>query len=104
MNECVYMLANDMVPGVVKIGRTKKSPYARASELSRPTGVAGYWDVIAYILVRDSFKSELEVHASLSEFWIGKEFFACSWDVAYDALRKFGELVESSADDGNFPA
>ncbi len=44
----VYILINDCMPDVYKIGCTERSPHQRADELSKPTGVPTPFRVLCY--------------------------------------------------------
>lgn len=61
----VYLLANASMPGIIKIGRTDRSPRQRAEELSRSTGVPTPFEVIAYAEV----KNPAEVERIAHDFW-----------------------------------
>jgi hypothetical protein len=73
----VYMLANDYMPDVVKIGCTERSPHARALELSKATGVPAAFRVVCFVEVPDFQHVELRFHKWLDEFRISaaREFF-----------------------------
>ncbi len=44
----VYILGNQAMPGIYKVGTTKFSPHRRAEELSRGTGVPHEYEVFYY--------------------------------------------------------
>lgn len=74
----VYMLRNDYMPDVVKIGCTERSPHRRAAELSKATGVPTPFQVVCYIEVRDHERCEREIHDWLSAHRVpsNREFFS----------------------------
>ncbi|MEK9703973.1 MAG: GIY-YIG nuclease family protein [Deltaproteobacteria bacterium] len=61
----VYVLTNERVPGLVKIGKTSKVPEIRAKELSSETGVPGEWVVVYKAFVPDYSNVERIVHDKL---------------------------------------
>lgn len=73
----VYILINDHMQGVYKVGCTERSPHARAEELSRPTGIPSPFKVLVYAEVRDFQHVERRMHDWLSRFRISenREFF-----------------------------
>lgn len=73
----VYILANDYMRDVIKIGCTERSPLARAEELSKPTGVPYPFRVLCYIEIEDFQRVERDVHERLVEHRISpnREFF-----------------------------
>lgn len=73
----VYILTNQHMPGIYKVGCTERSPHARAEELSKPTGVPSPFKVLAYIEVNDFQVVERDVHKWLAEYRISesREFF-----------------------------
>jgi hypothetical protein len=62
----VYILTNQAMPGLVKIGHTVKVPTERAAELST-TGVPAPFDVEYYCLVDEPATLEASVHSRLSD-------------------------------------
>lgn len=74
----VYMLSNDYMPDVCKIGCTERSPHARAEELSKPTGVPAAFRVVCFIEVDDFQVVERNFHKWLEKQRInnGREFFS----------------------------
>jgi len=85
----VYILANNYMPDVYKVGMTTRSPQARAAELSSATGVPEAFDVVYYAEVKNPALEERRVHARLAEYRVneGREFFIASLDVIVDAIR-----------------
>lgn len=93
----VYVLTNDSMPDIVKIGYTTQSPYLRAKQLSKATGVPQPFEV-SYALTTMMF-SELEAraHFLLSDYRVNdnREFFYQTPKDAYDLLIKLSGQVVS---------
>ncbi|WP_299996901.1 GIY-YIG nuclease family protein [uncultured Cedecea sp.] len=77
LNGRVYILSNESMPGIYKVGMTTVSPEARAKELSAPTGVPTPFKVEASYHCDDPSYSEKEIHDYLSEYRVNnsREFF-----------------------------
>ena len=73
----VYILVNEYMPGVYKVGCTERSPHARAEELSKHTGVPAPFKVLCYIEVADFQNVERRLHEWLQAYRISasREFF-----------------------------
>jgi len=73
----VYILVNEYMPDVYKVGCTERSPHERAAELSKGTGVPDPFQVLCYMEVRDFQSVERALHAWLAQFRISdnREFF-----------------------------
>jgi len=74
----VYILSNEYMPGVYKVGFTQNCPISRAHELySGATGVPAKFRVEAFYQVFDPQDVETYVHHKLEQFRIndGREFF-----------------------------
>lgn len=74
----VYILRNSSYQEtIVKIGRTSRSSELRASELSRPTGIATPFEVLYEEAVADCERAEQIVHGRLSKWRVNesREFF-----------------------------
>lgn len=82
----VYILVNSSLPNLVKIGRTTKSPEARAQELSG-TGTPGRFVVAYSVMVDDCVAVEGEMHSSFvsKRHSSDREFFDVT---ATDAINK----------------
>lgn len=63
----LYVLANSSMPGLVKVGKTTRSPTDRAAELSGVTGMATPFIVVYEQLFQDCHSAENFVHAYLAE-------------------------------------
>jgi len=73
----IYVLANDAMPGIVKIGMTERAPRARVEELSAATAVPIPFTLELYAEVADPFCVEQRVHEFFRESRVndGREFF-----------------------------
>lgn len=85
----VYLLLNEHMPGLVKIGYTEREPEARAAELSSPTGVPGEFRVHASWAVDDGRTVEGLVFAELAPYrLLNQEFFRLTPDEARRLIQK----------------
>ena len=85
----VYVLSNEHMPGIVKIGQTANEPSIRASEL-HTTGVPGAFE-IEYKGFYDGYaRLERSVHGALAEHRVSanREFFRIDVARAVLAIRK----------------
>ena len=82
----VYVLTNEAMPGLVKVGQTYKTPEIRAQELSSETGVAAQYVVVYKAFVPNYEQVEKVVHRKLKSAGkhYNKEFFKCE---AFEAIR-----------------
>jgi hypothetical protein len=72
----VYILTNPALPGLLKIGKTTRTPQLRAEELSKPTGVPMPFEVAYSLYGIDCHRVEKRVHQQLSTVRVrGREFF-----------------------------
>lgn len=96
----VYVLINQSMPGLVKIGMTTKRPDARAAELQStgvptPFEVAAIWEVPANELQ----KYETKAHQALSKYRLSKnrEFFKVEPALAIKILKGVIPTLEQIA-------
>ena len=84
MSEFIYILENESLPGVVKIGRTEREVAERVKELSSATGVPTEFTVFRQYVVENSLTAERRVHDLLAEYRVSdnREFFKLSADEA----------------------
>lgn len=72
----VYILSNESMPGLVKIGKTTRSVESRAAELYQ-TGVPTPFKVVHYVFSPDCSELERTMHDCLPDkrVGMGREFF-----------------------------
>lgn len=58
----VYVLGNQAMPGIYKIGMTDRSPWSRCDELSSATAVPYHFNVLAFIPTEDALSLEQDIH------------------------------------------
>ena len=77
MPEIVYLLTNEAMPGLVKIGRTSDTVEARISSLSTASGVPLPFECYFAAEVKDCVKLEKTLHQLFSETRLNpkREFF-----------------------------
>ena len=80
----VYCIANDAMPGIVKIGATVRDPTDRLSEARAVTWAPTCFRLIAQASVDDAFATERALHALLAprRFEARREFFTLTHDEA----------------------
>ena len=86
----VYILQNDSMPGLLKIGKTARNSRERAKELSSSTSVPTPFRVV-FELSSDRYEIlEREVHNKLSRHRVGdnREFFKCTAGIAIKAIQE----------------
>ncbi|GAA4092364.1 GIY-YIG nuclease family protein [Nonomuraea soli] len=84
----VYVLSNESIPGIVKVGMTTKLAEDRARQLYA-TGVPLPFDVEFRALTSHPHEVEKRTHKFLKSFRVSpkREFFRVSPDLAIDAVR-----------------
>jgi T5orf172 domain len=91
----LYVLANETMPELVKIGRTERHPALRALELSEHTGVPTPFVVSFFVEVTDQVAAEAAVSEALDEVRLtsDREFFRVPAEIArqviLDNIRDF---------------
>lgn len=73
----VYILDNEYMPDVIKIGCTERSPHERAAELSKGTAVPAPFRVLCYVEVDNFQQVERDMHEWCKNHRISpqREFF-----------------------------
>lgn len=86
----VYLLANECMPGLVKLGYTDRSPSQRADELSKSTGVPRDFDLLGYFELIDPRDHEQFFHQELREMRVNqsREFFELSVPVLVEFIER----------------
>lgn len=86
----LYVLANSSMPGLIKVGKTTRSPTERATELSGVTGIATPFIVVYEQLFQDCHSAESFVHAYLANksyrVALNREFFNAPTSVIIKAI------------------
>ncbi len=94
----VYILVNASIRDLVKIGKTSRSPYDRAAEISSTTGVPTPFAVAYAVEVSDIDAAEQDIHKDLIQYRNSseREFFCIKvWD-AIHALQRISAKYEIS--------
>jgi hypothetical protein len=88
-NGFVYVLGNDSMPGIYKIGMTARSPIERMEQLSSATATPTPFWLAAFAMVKDPLEIEQELHASLRKFRLNesREFFRADLFVIEEHLN-----------------
>jgi hypothetical protein len=89
---CVYILTNETIPGLLKIGYTGGTAADRAAEISRGTGVPSPYTVHWFIettTIDAAYAVEQSVHQALKRdrHNRAREFFTTSLPVAIDIIQ-----------------
>lgn len=88
MEGFVYVMTNEAMPGIVKIGFTERTPHQRAIEMSAHEGLPAKMRVEYYALIDGSaFDVEQSTHRMLEEYCVGKEWFRCDVLKAVMAIK-----------------
>lgn len=87
MKGFVYILSNDAMPGIYKIGMTYKKPELRANELNT-TGVPTPFKVEYCIYIENYTMIERLIHEKLKNYQFGKEFFNYELEKCILALKE----------------
>lgn len=82
----VYVMHNEAMPDLVKVGFTLKDPVLRAAELDH-TGTPVAPKVVYEVFIDSPRDVEQGAHARLRSTHAGKEWFRCSPNEAISAIR-----------------
>lgn len=85
----VYMLSNDCMPGVYKVGRTTIGARERAKQIGCSTGVPSEYKVLANINTPFHKLVELKAHEKLNAYRVSdnREFFKCCPGIVLTAIE-----------------
>ncbi|SDG91630.1 T5orf172 domain-containing protein [Paraburkholderia phenazinium] len=95
MEGYVYVMSNQAMPGLVKVGFTTGTPDERAAQL-KSTGVPHRPTVEFYVQVPDARAVEREAHLRLRQHKEAKEWFRCSREVAIAAVKRSAGVVQKN--------
>lgn len=93
----VYVLRNPAIPGLLKIGMTKRAKLdSRVQELSMSTGVPMPFQVVYSVKTKKPRELECAVHQRLTRWRVNsrREFFSCPLWMAKRAIRKEAGLFD----------
>jgi hypothetical protein len=84
----VYVLQNDAMPGIYKVGFTLRSPSLRCHELSQSTSAPLPFNLVCYAEYDDAANREQHIHAALSAYRVSesREFFQCDLKIITDLV------------------
>jgi len=83
----LYVITNKAMPGLVKIGYSRKDPATRAEELGG-TGAPHPYEVQYDALVSQPYEVEQRVHLALADLNEGKEWFRCTVSDAIQVIKR----------------
>jgi hypothetical protein len=90
----IYILTNDTLPGLCKIGFTKNKPSERVRQINAATGVAMDFNVVYQYPCFNAHDLEKEIHVYLEAqgFRVNKrkEFFNITTDQAISVIERIG--------------
>ena len=87
----VYVLINPSMPGLVKVGMTKRIPTERTTDDDMDsTGIPTPFEVQYYSFFDDMVEAEKRAHSNLSNFHYAKEFFKTDVATAVHAIESTG--------------
>lgn len=99
----IYVLTNDTMPGLCKIGFTKNKPTDRAKQINAATGVALDFNVEYQYPCFNAHALEQEIHSYLEHhgFRVNKkkEFFNLTVEQAISVIERLGEPYKMSEDE-----
>lgn len=95
----VYMLRNEAMPGLFKVGCTDRSPSERARQLSTATGVPKPFEVMCYAEFPDAQRIEQAIHKRAECFRAvsNREFFTNALALGALILQHPDRLTEHEA-------
>ena len=96
----IYILINASMPGLVKIGKTMRTPEERVKELSQATGVPTPFILIYSMCVNDCTHAENYIHTYLAskEYRVSenREFFSATPTEAINAIVQYKNIIEGN--------
>lgn len=100
----VYIMGNQFLPGLLKIGHTTKHPYERARSLSAHSGIPAPFDVLCAARFIAGQVVEKLAHKELDRARVSpcREFFDCSIEDAKYAIWLAEQDVIHALDGGAF--
>ena len=92
-DQWVYVLENEVSPGLLKIGYTKLTPDERAKQISNATGVPLPYKVAWAYRCFNGELLEGEVHHALKKYRVNnqREFFSIDLETVKDTIKLIGK-------------
>ena len=89
--EYVYLLKNECMPGVYKIGMTKRDVCERIKELNNSTSIPTPFEEVISIKVENAYEVEQELHEQYEKYRINanKEFFKFNDEILNDVINSY---------------
>jgi hypothetical protein len=89
----VYILSNESMPNIVKIGITKLTPEERAKQISASTGVPIPFKVEFAFKCHEGEFLENDIHIYLDSYRVNsnREFFKIDINEAIDVIKEIGK-------------
>jgi hypothetical protein len=105
-NGYVYILINESLKGLIKIGKTSISSNERARKLSSNTGIPTPFKVAYEVFSNDCDNLEKTIHNELNDFRVNanREFFHYPLDKAIKLVQKFTEVDVAGDESDSFEA
>lgn len=94
----VYIISNESMPDILKIGYTERDPRKRAYELYN-TGVPTAYKVDYFIYVSHPYEVEQKVHSILKSVNVGKEWFKSSKKEAISSIEDAIKISKNEIQD-----
>jgi len=85
----VYVLINELMPGLVTIGFTAGNPDKRAAYISEQYSLPSPFLVAGYVRTVDPYIVEQRIHTELADCRVSGEFFKIDVDDALNVVRKY---------------
>jgi hypothetical protein len=92
-DDIIYVLSNPSIPGLLKIGYTRKEIGIRIKDLSKATGVPTPFKLEYVFRCYNGLQLESDIHKHLKDFRPNnyREFFDVTLNQAIEAVKHLGE-------------
>lgn len=92
-DDIIYVLSNPSIPGLLKIGYTRKEIGIRVKDLSKATGVPTPFKLEYVFKCYNGLQLESDIHKHLKDFRPNnyREFFDVTLNQAIEAIKFLGE-------------
>jgi hypothetical protein len=101
LDQFIYIMINPAMQGLLKIGKTNRTPTERAQEISGSTGVPTKFHVAYELRVKDSTRAERLIHEKLMDYRVemNREFFFLPLDRAISIISNIVSYHDLEAED-----